>query len=86
MASTLHMPNMDTMLMVERTIKESNKPLRKMELVRALPKSMMYQTLQKVLEYLESHNQITLDKEGRIIWIAADNPKLRALLKSGVKL
>lgn len=82
----LHLPNMATMLMVERAIKESDEPLKKMQLYKAVPKSMMYQTFDKVLEYLESHNQIAYDKERRVVWIAADNPKLRALLNSGVEL
>src|SRR5487761_705552 len=82
----LHLPNMATMLMVEKTIKESDEPLKKMQLYKAVPKSMMYQTYERVLEYLESHNQIAYDNEGRIIWIAADNPKLEKLLKSGVEL
>lgn len=77
---------MATMLMVERTIKESDEPLRKMQLYKAVPKSMMYQTFERVLEYLELHNQIVYDNEGKIIWIAADNPRLKALLKSGVEL
>lgn len=82
----LHLPNMSTMLMVEKSIKESNEPLRKMQLYKSIPKSMMYQTFERVLEYLEAHNQIAFDKEGRIVWIAADNPRLKALLKSGVEL
>ena len=80
------MPNMATVLMVEKTIKENDAPLRKMQLYKAVPKSMMYQTFERILEYLESHNQIAYDNEGRIVWIAADNPKLEALLKSGVEL
>lgn len=85
-SSNLHMPNMTTVLMIEKTIKESDLPLKKMQLYKAVPKSMMYQTFERVLEYLESHNQIAFDNEGRIVWIAADNPKLEALLKSGVAL
>ena len=77
---------MSTMLMVEKTIKESDEPLRKMQLYKAIPKSMMYQTFERVLEYLEGHNQIAYDNEVRIVWIAADNPKLRKLLESGVEL
>jgi hypothetical protein len=82
----LHLPNMATMLMVERTIKESDEPMKKMRLFKAVPKSLMYQTFERVLEYLESHNQIAYDKERRIVWIAADNPKLEALLRTGVEL
>ena len=82
----LHLPNMATMLMVERTIKHADEPLGKMQLFKAVPKSMMYQTFEKVLEYLESHNQIAYDNDRKIVWIAADNPKLKKLLKSGVEL
>ena len=85
-SKSLHLPNMSTMLMVEKTIKESDEPLKKMQLYKKVPKSMMYQTFERVLEYLESHNQIAFDKQDKIVWIAADNPKLEALLKSGVEL
>jgi hypothetical protein len=84
--NSLHLPNMSTMLMVERTIKESDEPLKRMQLYKAIPKSMMYQTFERVLDYLENHNQIAYDNEGRIVWVAVDNPKLKALLKSGVEL
>jgi hypothetical protein len=84
--SGLHLPNMSTMLMVEKAIKESDEPLRKMQLYKAIPKSMMYQTFERVLEYLEAHNQIAYDDGARIVWIAADNPRLKALLNSGVDL
>lgn len=81
-----HLPNLATMLMVEKTIKESDEPLKRMQLFKAIPKSMMYQTFERVLDYLESHNQIAYDNEKRIVWIAADNPKLEALLQSGLEI
>ena len=82
----MHLPNMATVLMVEKTIKDSDTPLRKTQLWKKLPKSVMYPTYERVLEYLESHNQIIIDEEGRVVWIAVDNPKLEKLLKTGVKL
>ena len=85
-STSLQMPNMATVLMVQKTIKESDEPLKKMELYKAVPKSMRYQTFVRILEYLENHNQIAYDNEGRIVWIAADNSKLEALLKSGFEL
>ena len=45
-STSLHLPNMATLLMVEKTIKESDEPLRKMQLYKAVPKSMMYQTFE----------------------------------------
>ena len=65
---------MSRTLIVKRTIKESDEPLKKMQLFKAVPKSLMHQTFEKILEYLDSQNQIAYDKQRRIIWIAADNP------------
>jgi len=41
---------------------------------------MAYGKLEEVLRYLESTNQIMIDKDGEIIWILADKPKLKKLL------
>jgi hypothetical protein len=86
MTSTFHVPNMKTMIMVEKTIKESDEPLTKYNLWRKLPKGVEYSTFQWALQYLEAHNSILIDQSGRVVWIAADNPKLKRLLKSGVEL
>ena len=51
----------------QKDIKESDEPLKKMQLFKAAPKSLMYQTFEKILEYLESHNQIAYDRQRRII-------------------
>ncbi len=85
MTST-HVPNMNTVLMVEKTLKEHREPMHKMQLWKALPKSTEYPTFTYILGYLESHNLITFDNKGRIVWIAADNSKLREMLKTGVRL
>ena len=85
-ANMLHAPNLDTILMVEKAIKESDEYLTRMQLWRSLPKKMQYQTFKTVLGYLEASSKVMLDEDGRIIWVAADNPKLRALFKSSVRL
>lgn len=85
-ASLLHAPNLDTILMVEKAIKGSDAYPTRMQLWKSLPKKMQYQTFKTILNYLEASAKIMLDEHGHIIWVAADNPKLRALLKSGVEL
>jgi hypothetical protein len=81
----LHEPRLDTILMVENTIKEAGSYMTKKELLESLPRQIQYQTFSRILDYLESSNKIMLD--GReIIWIFPDNPKLRKLLKTSVKL
>ena len=77
---TLHMPRLDTVLIVEDTIKKLDYYPTKNQLWRALPKMVMWQTLTVILDYLEKSNKILIDK-GQIAWIFADNPKARKLLR-----
>lgn len=82
---TYHEPQLDTILMVENTIKESGSYPTKKELLESLPKKIQYQTFNRILEYLESSNKIMFDGRN-IIWIFPDNPKLKKLLQTSVKL
>ena len=81
MSKTNHMPRLDTVLMVENAIKQAKTYPSKNQLWRSLEKQMQYQTFSTILDYLEGSNKITYDKDGAIIWIFADNPKLKKLLK-----
>ncbi|TFG35421.1 MAG: hypothetical protein E4H47_01505 [Parcubacteria group bacterium] len=71
--------------MVENTIKENGSYPTKKELLESLPKKIQYPTFNRILDYLESSNKIMFDNR-RIIWIFPDNPKLKKLLKTSVKL
>ncbi|HIE19363.1 TPA: hypothetical protein EYP75_06515 [Candidatus Bathyarchaeota archaeon] len=85
MTKVLHEPKLDTILMVEKAIKEAEKYPSRMELWRSLPKKIQYQTFKRILEYLESSNKIMFNKR-EIVWIFPDNPKLKKLLETSVKL
>jgi len=85
MRTVLHEPNLETILMVEKAIKEAENYPTRTELWRSLPRQIQYQTFKRVLEYLEASNKIAFDDK-RIVWIAADNPKLRRLLETSVKV
>lgn len=50
-----------------------------------LAKKVQYQTFKRILEYLESSNKIMFN-DREIIWIFPDNPKLKKLLETSVKL
>lgn len=63
----LHYPRLDTILMVENTIKELNFYPTKMELWAKLPKKVQYQTFKIIIEYLIDSNKLIIDK-GKIIW------------------
>ena len=80
----IHMPRLDTVLMVEDTIKKLNYYPTKNQLWRALPKSVMWQTFNVILKYLEKSNKILIEKSGEVVWIFADNPKAKELLAKSV--
>jgi len=81
----IHEPQLDTILMVEKTIREAESYPTKKKLLQSLPKQIQYQTFNRILEYLESSNKIVYDGR-KIIWVFADNPKLKKLLETAVKL
>lgn len=69
----LHYPRLDTVLMVEDTIRKAKEYPSKRQLWLSLDKKIMYQTLNVILDYLEESGKITV-KEHQIIWIW--NPEL----------
>jgi len=81
----IHEPQLDTILMVEKAIREAETYPTKKKLLQSLPKQVQYQTFNRILEYLESSNKIIIDGH-RIVWVFPDNPKLKKLLETSVKL
>jgi hypothetical protein len=65
----LRYPRLDTVLMVEEFIKANDGEYRKRKLWEALPKKMMYQTFQVIINYLLHSKRISIDSEGKIGWI-----------------
>src|SRR3989338_11002698 len=56
--NVIHYPNLKTVLMVEDTLKNSNKPITREQLKKKLPTQIMHQTLNVILEYLEKSGKI----------------------------
>jgi len=81
-----HMPRLDTIKMVEDIISKHKEFSSKNKLWRALPKQVQYKTFTTILAYLEKSNKIMYDKKGSILWIFADNPKLKKLHKKSTIL
>ena len=81
----LHYPRLNTILNVEKVIKDSKEPLSKNEIDRRLPKQTMRPTLNLILKYLEDSGKIAILKEG-IVWIYKEDisNKLKAKLKKGI--
>lgn len=75
-----HSPRQETILMVERCIREEGVFRSKYALMQALPRKMEYSTLISILTYLEASNKIFLGEDGSVTWVFTDNPKLLKLL------
>ena len=82
----LHYPRLDTVLMIEETIKKAKTYPNKAQLFRSLPKKMMYQTFNLILDYLRRSNKIFIDKDGSIVWIFVDSPRLERLVSRSVRV
>ena len=83
--TSLHSPTLESVLMVEKTIQKYSQECGKYQLWKKLPKKMMYQTFQIILDYLEKSGKIIIDKDGCIIWTY--NPQMiKKILSEGVTL
>ena len=82
----IHYPRLDTVMMIEDAIRSAKEYPTKAELLRHLPKKVMYQTFNLVLEYLQRSNKIIVTKDGGIVWVFADTEKLRRLLAESKKV
>ena len=85
MRNVLHEPNLKTIMMVENSILGSEEYLTRTQLWKMLPTQIQYQTFQRILEYLEASGKITFN-DRTIVYTGVNNPKLRALLESSVRV
>ncbi len=82
--SVLHYPRLDTVLMIEDAIKNAKDYPKRTELWKKLPRKVMYQTYKVVIEYLIKSNKVMLTKDDKLVWVFADNKKLKKLLDKSV--
>ncbi|MBS3138516.1 hypothetical protein J4207_02310 [Candidatus Woesearchaeota archaeon] len=81
-----HSPTLNTVLMVEDTLKNMNESVITIaELKRKLPRQINHNTLRVILEYLEMSNKILVTMRG-ITWIHNTNPNLRKAIAEGLEL
>ena len=67
-------PTLQTVLMVEKFIDDESGEYTKTQLFNNLPKKVMWQTFQVIMEYLESINKVAYDNKGFVVYIW--NPEL----------
>ena len=81
----LRYPRLDTVLMIEKSVKDAggDKTLRQIWL--GLPKKVMWQTFLTTIDYLIYSGKILVDESKRVVWLW--NPKLREYAsKHGVEI
>jgi len=64
----MHSPTLDSILMVEEMIKKNSGAYGKYQIWKKLPKKMMYQTFQIILEYLQRSDKIMI-MDGKVLWV-----------------
>jgi len=79
----LHSPTLESVIMVEKTIKKHSQECGKYQLWKKLPRKMMYQTFLLILDYLANSGKILINKGGCIIW-TWDPVTIRRLQKEGL--
>ena len=77
-----HSPTLDTVLMVEETIKKAKEVLSIGELKRRLPKQVNHYTLKYILSYLQKSGKIEFTPNG-VVWIFLPKEDIENILKKG---
>jgi hypothetical protein len=72
--------------MVEKVIKEHSQEYGKYQLWKMLPRKMMYQTYQTILDYLQESGKIMIDKKDGIVFWTYDPEGIKKLIESGLIL
>ena len=81
----IHYPSLKTVLMVEDTLKNSNRLMNREELKAKLPTKVMHQTLNVILSYLEEGGKIIDGRKG-LLWIYNPSPRLQKAIERGRKI
>ena len=81
--TVLHSPTLESVIMVEKAVQKYSQECGKYQLWKKLPKKMMYQTFQVILDYLENSGKILIDKDGCIIW-TYDPEGIKKLISEGL--
>ena len=81
----IHYPSLKTVLMVESTLKNTNKLINREQLKKMLPTKVMHQTLNIILNYLEESGKIIDGRKG-LLWIYNPSTKLNKAIQEGIEL
>jgi hypothetical protein len=80
------MPRLDTLEMIEDTIRKEQYFESKTKLWKALPRGVQYGTLGVALSYLERSNKIAFNNDGSIVWIFVESERANKSLEESIEL
>ena len=83
--SVQHSPTLNTVLMVEETLKNAGEVITIAELKRRLPKKIMHATLIQILDYLQDSGKILITTQG-IAWTYASHEEIEKRIARGLEL
>ena len=77
-----HSPTLDTVLMVEETIKDAKEVMSVAELKRCLPREVNHYTLKYILLYLQKSGKIEFTPNG-FVWIFMPREDIHNIMSKG---
>ncbi|MFW6283535.1 MAG: hypothetical protein ACOC1P_05805 [Minisyncoccales bacterium] len=80
-----HSPTLNTVLMVEDTLKQAGEVIKIPEIKRRLPKKIMHQTLITILEYLQYSGKIIISPKG-VLWVYSPREDLTKMMEGGLEI
>ena len=80
-----HSPTLNTVFMVEETLKDAHEVVSVAELKRRLPRKVMHNTLLAILDYLQHSGKILIGTKG-VLWIFTEREELNKLINQGTEL
>jgi len=80
-----HSPNLETIIMVEQTMKNAENLMKISELKRRLPRKVMHQTLIQILDYLQQSGKIIVGTKG-VLWVFTERKELNLLINKGLEI
>jgi hypothetical protein len=80
-----HSPTLNTITMVEKTLKSARQLLTMAELKRKLPRKVMHGTLIQILEYLQESGKILIFPKG-VVWTYMPPEQMERWKREGLQL
>ncbi len=80
-----HSPTLNTVLMVEKVLRDSKEVIKISELKRRLPRKVMHSTLLEILDYLQVSGKILITTKG-VVWTYTPKDAMDKLIKGGLEL